>query len=251
MTTEAGRQAEQYGNALAEVYDLMYPWAEGPIIAEKLASLAPSGSRMLEMGVGSGRVAIPLSRLGHSVHGIEASGQMIRKLEANDPKGAVTITRGDIAADIVEPTSFDVVYIVCNTLFMLPHEQQIEVFRRAWEQLVDGGILVVEVYDPRHFHSLEAPMVQTRHLAADILMIDTITSDPLEQTLIEVHTIMTPGRVNTFVEPSSYRWPRELDLVAQLTRFKIQSRAGDWTDGEFTAASGRHISTYQKDDRSS
>lgn len=244
--TTSAERAEQYGDALADVYDLMYPWQEGPVVANRLAGLVPEGSRVLELGVGSGRIALPLAAQGHRVHGIEASGRMLDLLSHNDSDGLVTTTQGDIATTVTEVGAFDLVYIVCNTLFMLPPEAQVDVFCRAAEHLKADGRLVVEVYDPRRFHGLDAPLVQTRHLAADILMVDTITAAPVDQVLVVVHSLIRSGRVETYVEHSAYRWPAELDLLARLTGFRREHRHGDWQGEAFTAAAERHISVYRR-----
>lgn len=246
MTQTASSRAEQYGDALSDVYDLMYPWHEAQETAARLAALAGDGARALELGVGSGRIALPLAAAGVRVHGVDASQRMLELLARNDPGGTVTSTHGDMTTLVVEEGAFDLVYVVCNTLFMLEADEQVEVFRRAEQQLAPGGRFVVETYDPRRFHALDEPAVQARHLAADTIMIDTVSSDPVAQSVAVIHTLIRPGGVRTFVETSAYRWPAELDLVARLTGFELESRRGDWRDGPYSVASGRHVSVYRR-----
>lgn len=245
MSSDGEERARRYGEALAGVYDLMYPWAEGAEIAARLRELVGDGGRALELGVGSGRVAIPLAASGVAVHGIDASPSMLDRLNARDPAGSVTSSVGDFATTTVARHGFDLVYIVCNTLFMLDGDGHLDTLRRAREQVAPDGRLVIEAYDPRRFHALDGPLVQTRHLAPDILMIDTVNVDPVHQLLIVVHTLLRSGRVETFVETSAYRWPSELDLLTATAGFEREARWGDWHGGEYTSASDRHISVYR------
>ncbi|WP_083709952.1 class I SAM-dependent methyltransferase [Leifsonia sp. ALI-44-B] len=238
--------AEKYGDALADVYDLMYPWAEGPVIAQRLAGLVPPGSRALELGIGTGRVAIPAARAGLRVHGVEGSAKMLDILARHDREGVITTTHGDFTDTVVEPAAFDLVYVVCNTLFMLTSaDAQIAALTVGRRQLAPGGILVVEAYDPSPFHTLERPIVQARHLAADTLMIDTVSCDPVEQSVVEIHTLIRPGTVDTFVEVSNYRWPRELDALARLAGLRLVTREGGWQGEPFVQGSPRHVSIYR------
>lgn len=248
MTTaeEQRGTAHRYGDALADVYDLMYPWSEGPLVAAWLASLVPPGSSALELGVGTGRIAVPAARAGLRVHGIDASPRMLERLARHDPEGRVTTTLGDFTTRLTDAGPFDLVYAVCNTLFMVEgQEAQTEVLARAREQLRPDGLLVLEVYDPAPFHALERPLMQARHLAPDTLMIDTVSADPVTQTVVEIHTVVRPGTVETFVEASHYCWPRELDAMARLAGLELVRRVGGWSDEPYTAGSPRHVSVYR------
>lgn len=237
---------EAYGEALSEVYDAMYPPGEAADIVAFIASLTKPGARVVEFGVGTGRVAIPAARQGFEVHGIEVSEAMLRKLRERDPDGSVSTVLADFSEHVVDD-KFDLCYVVCNTLFMLPDpERQLRALIRAREHLVDGGTLLVEVYEPSRFHRLEQPLLQARHLAADKLMIDTVTVDRVNQVMIQIHTLIQPGAVSTYTELSRYAWPRELDLMARLAGLEPVGRWGDWHRGPFDAGSYRHISVYRR-----
>ncbi|WP_116048492.1 class I SAM-dependent methyltransferase [Amycolatopsis palatopharyngis] len=237
---------EAYGEALSEVYDRMYPSMETPQTVDFIVSLLDPGARVVEFGAGTGRIAIPLAGKGFDVHAVEVSQPMLDKLREHDPLGAVTAVRADFAEHVIDG-DFDLCYIVCNTLFMLPDpEQQIEALRRAGAHLRPGGTLLVEVYDPTYFHQLAKPEFQVRNLASDQVMIDTISVDPVNQVLAQVHTTIKAGSVSTFTEISRYAWPSELDLMARIAGFEMVERHGDWERSPFVSGSHRHITLYRK-----
>lgn len=241
--------ARRYGDALADVYDLMYPWEEGPLVAAWLASLVPPGADVLELGVGTGRIAIPAARAGLRVHGIDASPRMLARLARHDRDGLVATTLGDFTTRVGDAGPFELVYAVCNTFFMVEgQEAQTDVLRHAREQLRPGGLVVLEVYDPAPFHALDRPTMQARHLAPDTLMVDTISVDPVAQTVVEIHTVVRPGTVETFVETSHYCWPRELDAMARLAGLELVRRVGGWSGEPYAAGSPRHVSVYRAAD---
>jgi len=238
---------EAYGDALSEVYDQMYPTMETPQTVDFIASLLEPGARVVELGAGTGRVAIPLAGKGFEVHAVEVSPQMLEKLHARDPENTVKTVRADFS-QLELDGKFDHCYIVCNTLFMLTDpEQQIETMRRVGEYMPAGATLLVEVYDPTYFHQLTKPEFQVRHLAADQVMIDTISVDPPNQILAEIHTLIRGGSVSTFTELSRYAWPSELDMMARLAGFAKVERHGGWDRSPFVTGSHRHITVYRKD----
>ncbi|WP_019806228.1 class I SAM-dependent methyltransferase [Saccharomonospora halophila] len=237
---------EAYGEAFAEVYDQMYPDHETPATLDFLASLVEPGARVLELGAGTGRLAVPLADRGLRVHAVDASERMLQRLRARDRNGAVVTVCGDFTDDVVDG-EFDLCWVVCNTLFMVPDvEQQIAALRAAGTHLAPGGTLVVEVYDPTFFHQLAKPELQARHLAPDKVMLDTISVDPAEQILTEIHTVIGAGTVSTYVEVSRYAWPAELDLMARLAGLERVERFADWERAPFTAGAHRHVTLYRK-----
>ncbi|OZM72633.1 SAM-dependent methyltransferase [Amycolatopsis antarctica] len=237
---------EAYGDALSEVYDQMYPTMETPATVDFIASLVEPGARVIELGAGTGRVAIPLADKGFDVHAVEVSPLMLEKLHERDPEKKVTTIRADFTKLDLEGT-FDHCYVVCNTLFMLVDpEQQIETMRKVGEYLPSGATLLVEVYDPTYFHGLTKPEFQVRHLAVDRLMVDTISVDPPNQILAEIHTTIGGGEVSTFTELSRYAWPSELDMMARIAGYEKVDRFGGWDRSPFVVGSHRHITVYRK-----
>lgn len=237
---------EAYGEALSEVYDRMYGEIDTPAAVDFLLALAGAGGRVVELGAGTGRLAVPLAEKGLRVQAVEVSEHMLAKLRERDPGGLVDTVRADFT-EHVPGEDVDLCFIACNTLFMVPErERQIETLRKAGEVLGPDGTLVVEVYDPSEFHQLTKPELQARHLAPDELMLDTVTVDRVNQVLVEIHTLIRGGSVSTYTELSRYAWPSELDLMARLAGLSIVDRFADWTRSPFTPAAHRHITLYRK-----
>ncbi|WP_327190782.1 class I SAM-dependent methyltransferase [Streptomyces xinghaiensis] len=245
MTTNGNSSA--YGDALADVYDQLYP-AAGPAVDTMVAfleGLRPTPATLLELGVGTGRLAVPLARHGYRVHGVDASAAMLEKLAENDTTGTVTSTRGDFTHRVVDDR-FDIVLIALNTLFMLPtQEQQISCLRGVRDSLADGGVAVVETYDPMVYHQLTGPTSRFSHLAPDALLVDTVQVNRGLQSVLVVHTILTPGGLRKVPEVSRYAWPAEFDLMARLAGLRVTGRWSDWERGEVTDHTDRHVVTLE------
>lgn len=237
---------QDYGDALSEIYDHMYLTEETPATVEFLASLARPGARIVELGAGTGRLAVPLAAKGFTVYAVEISEPMLDKLRDHDSFSTVRTVCADFTKYVVD-SNFDLCYIVCNTLFMVPDpEQQIAALRKAADHLVPGGTLAVEVYDPTYFHNLSKSESQVRHLAADKIMIDTITTDSVNQVVFEVHTLIENGSMSTYTELSRYAWPAELDLMVRSAGMSKLSSYGDWDRSTFRPGGRRHIMLYRK-----
>jgi hypothetical protein len=171
---------------------------------------------------------------------------MLGKLHDRDPEHLVKTVQGDFCETVVDG-NFALAYIVCNTLFMLPDvDAQIEALTRAREHLTDDGLVLVEVYDPTDFHALSKPVFQVRHLDPSRVMLETITVDPVAQSLLALHTLVEPGNVRTFGEVSRYAWPAELDLMARAAGLRRVERWADWQRGPFAGGSSRHVSLYRR-----
>ena len=136
--------AATYGDRIADNYDRM---VTGTAPVEALERLA-GGGRALELGIGTGRVALPLAARGVDVHGIEASEAMVAKLRAKPGGDAIPVTIGDFADFRVDGT-FELVFAVFNTFFMLTsQEQQVQCFTRVAEHLGSGGVFLIEAFVP-------------------------------------------------------------------------------------------------------
>lgn len=237
---------EAYGDALADIYDLMFPAADVDDMVDLLAGLTRPGARLVELGVGTGRVALPAARRGFDVHGVDASSKMLAKLRERDPEHLVKTVQADLSDHVIDG-NFDLCYIVCNTLFMLPDRQlQIRALRRAAEHVDVGGRVVVEVYDPSGFHNRREPTVVAQQLRADRMLIGTTTVDPVNQIIVLMHTMLGPGTMSSYAEISRYAWPPELDLMAELAGLRRVARWGDWRKTPFGPDSDRHVSVYEK-----
>ncbi|MFJ7076804.1 class I SAM-dependent methyltransferase [Streptomyces sp. NPDC098781] len=251
MTTGTPRPSEAssaYGESLADVYDSLYP-ATGPAIDSMVAflhDLRPSPASLLELGVGTGRLAIPLAKHGYRVHGVDASPAMLAKLHENDTTGSVTTAVGDFGALAVEER-YDLVLTALNTFFMLPtQEQQISCLRGIHDALADGGAAVFETYNPQVFHRLTETTTRIGHPAPDALLLDTVQVNRSLQSVLVVHTIVGAGELRKVPEVSRYAWPAEFDVMARLAGLRVTGRWADWDRSPVTDQSEKHVYVVER-----
>lgn len=237
-----------YDEKLVGVYDRMYPIDHDTDQAVAfVAALTPPGGRVLELGVGTGRIAVPLAERGFRVHGIDGSEAMLAELRERDPLGAVTTQLGDFTEEGTRRT-FDTVTLVLNTFFVaITKEQQLSCLRLVRDQLAPGGRFVLEAFDPAPYHHLEKPDVSMRHLDARAVMLDTLTVDRAQQLMLSTHTIIEGGAPETREHLLRYAFPFEIDLLAELSGLRLVERTEDWAGTPYTAASLRHVSVYERD----
>lgn len=203
-----------------------------------------NGGLVLEFGIGTGRLAIPLRRRGVEVCGIERSPAMIRALR-RDPDGAgIDVTTGDMSTTQLR-RSFSLVYLVRNTIMNLTtQDEQVACFRNAADHLIPGGCFVVEVVVPpwRRLPPGETTICFD-HTPAHV-GIDEIDAATQQSSSHHVWTI--DGVTQRFSAPFRYVWPAELDLMAQLAGLELSERWSDWKRSAFTADSTEHISVWRK-----
>jgi SAM-dependent methyltransferase len=239
--------AAGYGEALAPYYDRMYDPSgrDGEDAAAYVSGLLPAGAgRVLELGVGTGRIAVPLAAAGAEVTGVDASPRMLELLARRDPGGSVRRVEADMLT-YADPDPYDVVLIACNTLFMLlDPDDQLRCLAGARDNLAAGGRLVVEVYSPLPWVRGPEERVQVRHLEPDTVMVDTVRCDPHAQLLLEVHVVLGAGAPLTVPELSRFAWPAELDRMAALAGLSLAARHAGWRGEAFDGNSARHVSTY-------
>ena len=142
-----GYTASTYGDRIAEVYDEFYRPAEDSERVDVLVELA-AGGRALELGVGTGKYALPLAAKGVEVHGIDASEAMVDQLRAKEGGAKMPVTIGDFADVAVEGT-FSLVFVTSNTFFMLTtQEEQIRCFVNVASHLDESGAFLVHAFVP-------------------------------------------------------------------------------------------------------
>lgn len=212
---------------------------------EALAHLAEGGGA-LEFAIGTGRVAVPLSRRGVSVAGIETSPAMIAELRRKADEATIPVVLGDMASVHV-PGAFTLVYLVYNTISnLLTQAGQVACFRNAARHLRPRGRFVVELWVPE-LRKLP-PGQQAVVWQAQPGYIGLDTYDTLNQQVVSHHVRMGEGAAaEVFRTPHRYIWPSELDLMAQLAGFSLESRNADWAGQPFTADSRSHVSVYRLD----
>jgi len=237
-----------FGEDVAATYDdpadtMFDPAVIGPAV-DFLADLAGDG-RALELGIGTGRIALPLAARGVEVHGIDLSNAMVSRLRAKPGADAIAVTIGDFSATRVEG-AFRLVYVVYNTIMNLTTQAgQVACFRNAAAHLEPGGSFVVEVGVP----DLQRLPPGERYVVFDASETHWVVDeyDVLNQGLISHH--FQRGVDGSF-EPSSgpfrYAWPAELDLMAELAGMRLRERWAGWEREPFTADSRQHVSVWEK-----
>jgi SAM-dependent methyltransferase len=208
-----------------------------------LAGLAGDGAA-LEFGVGTGRIALPLSRQGVRVHGIDLSPAMIERLRAKPGTQDIGTTVGDFAATQVDGT-FRVVYVVWNTIMNLrTQDEQVSCFRNAAAHLEPGGCFVVEVMVPE-LQRLP-PGETTKPFLVSPTRLGFDEYDIASQGLTSHHYWFEGDRARVESYPGRYVWAAELDLMARLAGMTLRGRWGGWRSEPFTGDSSTHVSVWDK-----
>jgi SAM-dependent methyltransferase len=222
--------------------DLFEPSVVQPAVTF-LAELAGRGAA-LELGIGTGRLALPLSQRGIRVHGIELSPAMVAQLQAKPDADNIAVTIGDFATTKVD-ASFTLAYLVRNTITNLTtQDDQIDCFRNVAGHLEPGGFFVIEVYIPElqrlpPGETIHAFTVTPTHLGFE-------EYDVATQIAFSHHYWVEDGRLETFSAPFRYVWPSELDLMARIAGMTLRERWSDWNREPFTKDSRSHVSVWQK-----
>jgi SAM-dependent methyltransferase len=212
-------------------------------VVDFLAELAGHG-RALELGIGTGRIALPLARRGVPVHGIELSRAMVARLQAKPGAEAIGVTIGDMATTTV-PGPFRVAYVVANSIGNLTTQQeQVACFHNVAAHLEPGGCFVVELIVPDLQWLPPGERTRTFHFSDGHVGVDEF--DVANQRLTSHHWRLHDGRWERFSVPFRYIWPAELDLMAQLAGMRRRERWGGWRREPFTSDSRKHVSVWEK-----
>ncbi|MEU5940164.1 class I SAM-dependent methyltransferase [Micromonospora sp. NPDC047548] len=236
-----------FGEAVAAAYDdpttEMFDPAVVATTVDVLAELAGSG-RALELGVGTGRVALPLAARGVPVHGIDLSRAMVDRLRAKPGGDAIGVTIGDFATTRVHGT-FSVAYLVFNTIMNLTsQEAQVACFRNVAAHLAPGGRFVIEVLVPELRRLPPGQNVVPYHVSPTGWAFDVY--DFATQATSSNYVRIVDGRGEYRSIPFRYVWPAELDLMAQLAGLRLRDRWDGWSREAFTSESRQHVSVWEK-----
>ena len=236
--------ASTYGERIADVYDEMFSGL--PDVAPMVMTLADlaRGGRVLELAIGTGRVAFPLAERGIEVHGIDASQAMVDKLRAKAGDELIPVTIGDYADVGVEGT-FSLIFVVFNTFFALnSQEEQVRCFRNVARHLTDGGVFVIEPFVPDMTRFVRGQTAETSLIETDRVKLDVSRHDPVHQRVVYQHVVITEGGTRLYPGHIRYAYPSELDLMAQLAGMRLSERWGGWQREPFDAGSTLHVSVY-------
>ena len=233
------RVAARYDESSAEMFD---PAVVDPTV-DLLAALAGDG-RALELGIGTGRIALPLAARGVPVHGIELSTAMAAKLREKPGGQDIAVTIGDFASATVDG-AFSVAYLVFNTIMNLTTQAaQVACFRNVAAHLAPGGCFVVEVGIPDLQRLPPGETFRAFRVTEHRWGFDEY--DVANQGLVSHHYGIVEGRVERLSIPFRYVWPAELDLMAQLAGLHLRDRWAGWSREPFTADSRAHVSVWEK-----
>lgn len=247
-----GYDPSTYGDRYVDVYDDWYgDVTDAEACADRVAALVAEagGGPVLELGIGSGRLALPMAARGLEVHGLDASAAMLDRLRAKPGGEAVRTTLGDMATiPIVDPPGFAVVLVAFNTLFNLGTEaEQRGCLRRAQELLAPAGRLVVEAFVPREDISGGAERsVTPRHLGADEVVLTVSIVDPVGQTISGQHVHLTEAGTRLRPWHLRYLTPIQLDDLTGEVGLVLVDRSAGWRGEPFGSDSAVHVSTYRK-----
>jgi SAM-dependent methyltransferase len=209
-----------------------------------LADLA-GGGPVLELAIGTGRVALPLAARGLAVEGVEASPEMVARMRAKPGGDGIPVAIGDMA-DVPVTGPYRLAYLVFNTLFNLVDEsRQQDCFRNVARVLAPGGAFVVEAFvpDPAGFDRDE--QLQVREVTEDSVTLRVHRYDRPAQRFVR-QTIVIDGR-GTRLEPFAMRycWPEQIDELAERAGLRLAARYADFDRRPFDADSRSHVSVYR------
>lgn len=245
MNGAYGTPEERY-KKLSAIYDDLFPYdEEGAATVAFLAQLAPGG-RVLELGVGTGRIAIPLAASGCEVTGVDASPDMLRVLRAKDHDRKVRALHLDMAA-LGSLGEFDLIYSVYNSLHELhTQEQQVSCLKSAARLLRCGGNLLIEAAVPNRMLAAAQPISTGPFTELDTAIFQVMHYDQASQIVQYRHVSIAADGIKVTASTHRMIYLPELDLMAALAGLKLTTRYADWAGRSFDASCGRHISVYHK-----
>jgi len=245
-------RAKTYGDEWADEYDDFVAWrfpaAATDAAVERLVELAGDGPA-LELGIGTGRVALPLAQRGVEVHGIDASEAMVARLREK-PGGEAIAVRigdfGDVDSDVDRP--FSLVYVVFNTLFaLLTQDDQVRCFANVAGRLRPGGVFLVEAFVPDLGLFDHGKHVSVQRIEIAAVHLDVSRHDAATQRVSAQYIVLGPDEVRLRPIELRYAWPSELDLMARLAGLRLRDRWGNWQKEPYGAGSPSHVSVYEKE----
>jgi SAM-dependent methyltransferase len=236
-----------YGaSGIADEYDDLYGdhWdTEGAV--DCLFRLA-AGGPVLELGIGTGRLALPLLERGLRVEGVDASSEMVSKLHEKPGGDRIPVVVGDFASADAGG-GFALVVLAVNTVFALPDQQaQVECFHNAARHLAPAGRFVVEAWVPDVGAFRHNRLVRPRIIGRQRVSIETAELDPVDQVMRTTQAVFSDGSVRLYPANHRYAWPAELDLMAQIAGLQREERWADWHGSPFTADSRAHVTVYRR-----
>ena len=235
---------ETYGERIADIYDQLHSSYDDDAIST-LTQLAGNGP-VLELGIGTGRLALPLAKSGIEVHGIDSSAAMVSKLRAKPGGDSIHVTMGDFA-DVDADGEFSLVFVVFNTFFLLlSQKEQTRCFGNVAKRLSKDGVFLMEAFVPDMTRFDRGQNVSATDVTREYVRLDVSEHEPIEQRVNSHHLFITGEGVKLYPVQIRYAWPSELDLMAELAGLRLRWRWGGWRRESFTGRCDKHISVYER-----
>jgi len=234
---------ETYGERVAGVYDDWYTHVD-PHAIDRLAELAGTG-RVLELGIGTGRIALPLATRNIDVSGIDVAQSMIDRLKEKAGSEPIDVHLGNFG-DFRLAEKFQLIYVVFNTIFLLTkQEAQVDCFRNVAAHLSDDGCFLIEAFVPNLNRFQGGQVNWASKVTDDVVELDVGQHNAATQIVTAQKVVLTEGNVRLYPIQIRYAWPSELDLMAQLAGLRLRERWSSWQRTPFEADSEKHISVYE------
>jgi len=237
--------ASAYGRSIADIYDVTVRDLPTERAVSLLHDLADGGP-VLEFGIGTGRLALPLAARGVRVAGIDGSPEMVGILRAKPGGADLPVTIGDFATARVEG-EFALVVLSTNTIYALPSQDaQVECFRNAAAHLRPGGRFVVEAWVPDPAAFRDGGALRLLSLTEEVVLAEAAVLSPAEQLMRTTKVRLGADGVRLLPANHRYAWPAELDLMARLAGMEREHRWSDWARTPFGDDSRDHVSVYRR-----
>ncbi|MBM3924980.1 MAG: class I SAM-dependent methyltransferase [SAR202 cluster bacterium] len=238
-------EPSSYGERNADVYDEMYESMQdvGPVV-DLLAELA-KGGRALELGIGTGRIAIPLSKRGVKVEGIDGSEKMVDRMRQKPGGERIPVAIGDFA-EVGVKGKFSLVYIPFNTIYnLVTQEAQVRCFQNVAKHLKPGGAFLIEAFVPDMARFTRGQQLEAYTVRPDLVVLDAGRLHPTDPQRVQYQNVhISNNSVRLYPVELRLAPPAEMDLMAQLAGLKLKDRWSGWGKEPFTTASTTHVSVY-------
>lgn len=246
MSTEAAPTAQTavYDVVAASYDDWFGGWLDTADAGARLAELA-GGGPALELGIGTGRVALPLAARGVEVHGIDGSAAMVARLRSRPGGDRIPVTIGDFSELSVEGT-FPLVFVVAGTFFeLLTQEAQLRCFQRVARHLAPGGVFLLDALVPDTALLSGGSPVRVIPSQPGRLVLRFRELERARQRYVSHYVVVADGGARFWSVPFRYASPSELDLMARLAGLRLRERTGGWRGQPFDGTSVHHVSVYE------
>ena len=236
-----------YGDKVADVYDsLTFPVTKFTDVCVEFLAAHAGKWRVLELGIGTGRIALPLAARGLRVSGIDASEKMVARLREKPGGAEIPVEIGDFA-DVKVNGKFSLIYVVFNTFFaLLTQDRQVRCMERVARHLTEDGLFIAEAFVPdlSRFDQ-RGQRVGALELSNDNVRFEVSMHDSVQQRIRLVQVALGEQGVKLYPVEIRYAWPSELDLMARIAGMRLRARYGGWNREPFDSSSHFHVSVYE------